>query len=279
MKKLSSLAIVFVSMMTTPCFATNTNSLQAAKENPLKIVDLSISYLHLESFKQTLPKLIKLRDLKINPDCKKPAKVAVPVEIGELKELRKLSIGAKFGVDGRQDCDLTLSRLPTTIGNLKHLEVASFDDAFFDSEPLPATFWGLTSLKRIRFTRLNPKTSTLKIPADVSNLVNLEELILDYARLQALPEEIGKLEKLKILSLMGNDLTRLPDSIGSLKTLSELNLCGNKLTDLPRSLNSLKNLKSITIGPNALSQPTQSQLQKDFGKVKLEFDEESCNPY
>ena len=75
--------------------------------------------------------------------------------------------------------------------------------------------------------------SLKKIPSEISQLKNLEYLILNNDKINEIPPEIGQLEKLKVLHLNHNELSKLPPEIGQLENLEELSLTHNQLANLP----------------------------------------------
>jgi Leucine-rich repeat (LRR) protein len=82
-------------------------------------------------------------------------------------------------------------------------------------------------------------------------LAGLEELLLDYSGLTALPEGIGGLAGLKALLLYGNeDLTALPAGLCLLAGLEELSVGGCGLTVLPEGIGGLVGLRSLLLYGN-----------------------------
>ena len=67
-----------------------------------------------------------------------------------------------------------------------------------------------------------------------------------------LPAEIGQLIKLEQLTLKGNELSSLPAQIGQLTSLKKLNLNNNRLSSLPKEIAWLKYLVILDIGGNQL---------------------------
>merc|ERR1719150_440483 len=70
---------------------------------------------------------------------------------------------------------------------------------------------------------LNLGTNQLTtLPGDISNLQNLEVLILSNNALRRLPPGIGQLDKLRVLDLEENKLESIPNEIGRLRELQKL---------------------------------------------------------
>ena len=120
----------------------------------------------------------------------------------------------------------------------------------------PVGQWdGVTTDARGRVIKLELHGNRLKgrIPAELGNLVNLEELRLDINQLSGeIPEELGNLVKLEKLWLHGNGLTgEIPAELGNLVNLEKLSLYGNQLSgNIPGELGNLENLKILWIHKN-----------------------------
>ncbi len=69
------------------------------------------------------------------------------------------------------------------------------------------------------------------VPESIGNLTNLEELYLNFNKLESLPKSIGNLTNLKELYLNFNKLESLPENIEYLINLKELYLYGNPISD------------------------------------------------
>jgi len=67
-----------------------------------------------------------------------------------------------------------------------------------------------------------------RVPADISNLVNLRVLMLDTNHLSELPTEMSQLQQLERLSISNNHLRSLPDSISNLQQLTALHAANNR---------------------------------------------------
>ena len=100
----------------------------------------------------------------------------------------------------------------------------------------------------------NLKSSGLeKLPAEISQLQNLQELHLWGNQLTTLPAEMGQLQNLQKLYLGGNQLTTLPAEMGQLQNLQTLWLGDNKLTTLPAEIGQLQNLQTLWLVDNKLT--------------------------
>ncbi|KAL3083290.1 hypothetical protein niasHS_011092 [Heterodera schachtii] len=121
-----------------------------------------------------------------------------------------------------------------------------------------------------RVTRLTLSHNKLtSIPANISDLVNLEQLNLWNNHIEELPVTISALPNLKLLNvgLPGNfffmptlralyfgdnDFESFPEDIGHLTNLQVLVLRENDLIDLPRQMGTLQKLKELHIQGNRL---------------------------
>ena len=93
------------------------------------------------------------------------------------------------------------------------------------------------------------------IPAEIGNLVNLNNLRLEHCGLVGeIPIEIGSLSNLLVLSLNNNQLEgAIPSEIGSLTNLTSLSLNNNSLgQQIPVEIFNLINLSGNNVGPGGL---------------------------
>lgn len=163
-----------------------------------------------------------------------------------------------------------LSKVPTSIGELKHLEKLGLSSSCLGT--LPDEFCHMHSLKHVDLKwctklislpdSLGSLTSLLSfdlggcssmhsLPESVGSLRNLERL--DFggcSSMQALPDSVGSLESLKNLDLGGcSSLQGLPEIVGSLTSLQSLDLSRcSTLRTLPDSVGSLTNLERLDLG-------------------------------
>lgn len=89
-----------------------------------------------------------------------------------------------------------ISKLPESIGKLKHLQL--LDVSGTDIEDLPAT---TTHLHRLKVLKLKDCPELLRLPKGTNNLTNLLHLELDVASLSSMPPNIGKLKNLQTLAV------------------------------------------------------------------------------
>jgi hypothetical protein len=106
----------------------------------------------------------------------------------------------------------------------------------------------------------NRLTGTL--PADLSDLSNLQTLVLSNNKLTGIDKDLGRLSKLTTLDLSNNRLTGpVPSWIGNLKNLKKLNLSYNRFTGgIPSWLGKLRNLEELLLDGNQLQGPIPEAL-------------------
>ena len=118
---------------------------------------------------------------------------------------------------------------------------------------IPAELGNLVSLEELS---LPGNKLTGSIPPELGKLVNLRRLTLTTNKLTgSIPARLGNLWNLKTLSLWNNSLTgSIPPELGKLVSLEELYLGENKLTgSIPPELGSRRNLRTLNLGSNELT--------------------------
>lgn len=99
---------------------------------------------------------------------------------------------------------------------------------------------------------LNISETTLKhLPNEISNLTNLQTILLFGNELESLPTSIGQLEKLKVLDVSRNKLKSIPDEISGLANLASINLSSNCLESFP-SLSKCSKLGVLDLSHNRI---------------------------
>ncbi|KAL1501970.1 hypothetical protein ABEB36_007189 [Hypothenemus hampei] len=113
---------------------------------------------------------------------------------------------------------------------------------------------GMEISERIKKTGLDPDLFTLTdlnyfsltetclqdIGSDISELLNLQTLILHSNRLETFNDAITRLPKLKILDVSSNFIKTLPESIASLSQIVSLNFSNNQLDSFPNLIDTSK---------------------------------------
>ena len=119
----------------------------------------------------------------------------------------------------------------------------------------PESVCSLTSLRRLELINHSQVTA---LPAGLSSLKNLKELLLGVCRLSSLPKELGELTGLTKLQLLGNrplgrtlpaDET-FPAELGKLKSLRYLGLRGCSLPTVPAFIGELESLEVLDLAMN-----------------------------
>ena len=109
-----------------------------------------------------------------------------------------------------------------------------------------------SSIKRCKYLqRLNLEGNQIKhIPRWLSSLDSLEEINLNFNKLNLKRRDIRRLSKVEDVLLAGNGIKELPDNIGCLRCES-LNLSKNQLSTLPKSFADLKQARYLIFYDNA----------------------------
>jgi Leucine-rich repeat (LRR) protein len=165
---------------------------------------------------------------------------SLPDSIGKLTKLKELRI------DNGNGCSMN-PLLPESIGNLRSLEklilYGAQDPRDPDRQPgerhkFPRS---MSQLKNLIYLDLG-RNGLDEIPSFVKDLPRLRELRFEYNELKKVPELISNLRELRILNLAANDLDDLPDFLNTLPKLTHITLGYNcritqnnaKMKDLKR---------------------------------------------
>lgn len=144
--------------------------------------------------------------------------------ISGLDNINSLPYLERLKVEGEVDRVNNLSRT-SGLKSLSSLELKSnkyFIKPVFD----------ITSLKELEITGLDSKVSGFNLER-LSNLINLEKLVIKDCGLTHLPFEISSLSNLLYLEINNTGLLYLPESVNKLSKLMVLSVNNNKLTGLP----------------------------------------------
>lgn len=87
------------------------------------------------------------------------------------------------------------------------------------------------------------------IPPEISNLINLQTLILYGNDIENIPCGFEKLDKLKFLDLSRNKISQIPDFINFLTNLDTINLSCNNIQEIP-SISKLEKLINLDLSFN-----------------------------
>ena len=150
---------------------------------------------------------------------------ALPDSIGKLTRLRELKI------DNGDGCAMN-PVLPETIGNLQALEKLILNGAQNPNgdgpqpgkrHPFPHSMYKLKSLTLLDLGR----NGLEEIPVFVKDLPRLKELRLSWNKLTTIPPFVSNLNALMTLDLQGNDLADLPDVLNALPKLTRIAIGNN----------------------------------------------------
>ncbi len=104
-----------------------------------------------------------------------------------------------------------------------------------------------------------------RLPAGISALVHLENLILCDNSLSSLPSSLSQLQSLRQVDLARNRFSAVPGVLLELSPLQQIDLSGNQLESLPDELKNLKQLKRLYAEENQLR-----SLPAGFAAIKLD---------
>ena len=192
---------------------------------------------------------------------------SIPPELGALRLLEKLELGAKQIYDSS---DLTActptefgltGSIPPELGQLSTLENLNLTRNRLSGEIPPA----LGQLSALRSLSLYVNQLEGEIPEELGSLSQLESLRIDDNQLSGeIPPELGQLSKIEFrtLDLSTNDLEgEIPEELGSLSKMRQLKLGHNDLTgEIPEQLGGLSNLAWLYLNDNKLSGPIPEEL-------------------
>ena len=166
---------------------------------------------------------------------------SIPSEISRLVALEQLALFA----------NALTGPIPPELGDLANLQYLYLSRNHLTGE-IPLELQGLNLI----YLYLNDNQLSGQIPSSLSNLSNLERLVLgENLFIGGIPSTFGKLGKLRWLNLGGNQLTgEIPVELEDLTNLQSLDLKDNRLTgEIPAELGSLAKLRRLYLNGNQLS--------------------------
>lgn len=141
---------------------------------------------------------------------------------------------------------------------------------------IPAEVFELENLEELDLSR----NKIREIPPAIGQLKKLRILRVQKNQIETLPEEIGRLRRLEFLDVSRNPLLRLPESLGQCTALRQIMAWDTNLTDLPLSLNQLEKLEEVDLRAILFSRQEMQRLTESFPRVRLHFSGEcQCGPY
>ena len=157
-----------------------------------------------------------------------------------------------------------LASVPSSILVQSNLEFLSIQAS------IPDAIGNLTNLTHLHMRFQSSKINS--IPNTMSDLVNLEELKLDYNAISSINSWIGNLTKLQHLNMGFNEITSIDNSIGNLTELNYLDLRFNQLTELPQEIMNLNDtLKNLHLEGNNFSDQAKNDIRTLLPNVSISF--------
>eukprot|EP01004_Peranema_trichophorum_P001751 NODE_1223_length_2062_cov_6.192367_g1032_i0.p1 GENE.NODE_1223_length_2062_cov_6.192367_g1032_i0~~NODE_1223_length_2062_cov_6.192367_g1032_i0.p1 ORF type:complete len:329 (+),score=27.24 NODE_1223_length_2062_cov_6.192367_g1032_i0:772-1758(+) len=161
-----------------------------------QLTKLNISYNMLTSLPPSIFRLTNLKQLDFDYN-----NIALlPEDVAGLKSLEFISAKVNF-----------LDKVPPELGELKKLSRIDITANFVFTIP-SKVFQENSALTYLDFTAC----ALTSLPNEISNLKNLQTLILDFNNLNYLPNTMSTMTSLKVLRMQFNNLTTLPLSISNL---------------------------------------------------------------
>ena len=98
----------------------------------------------------------------------------------------------------------------------------------------------------------NRFTYFVKLPKEIINLVNLEELDICHNKIEEIQDEIFELVNLKKIFLGCNEIKKIPTEIKKLINLKVLGLNSNLIEEIPREIGNLIELEVLWLDRNQI---------------------------
>jgi len=246
--------------------------LQIGKLSKLDLIDISQNQLiEIPSSIGNLSNLLELSLFDNNIE-------KLPHEFAELTSLQILDLGNNL-----------LKKLPPNFNKLQELEVLVLEDNLFNRVPdeiyqlnnLQKLDLGANRLKKAdglytlhKLTHLHIWKNRLdKFPDRINELVELNELVISYNRIEGNLAGLDGLKKLKVLDIGNNQLFSLEgiSELYSLEALYADSVFGKtKNPIIPVGISYLKNLQTLDISHNRLIDlPSQMDSLDKLGKLLL----------
>lgn len=166
-----------------------------------------------------------------------------------------------------ESCDISNYLIPKDLDRLANQESLSI---LSYTNPLPLSIGSLTKLRSLslRNNKVLHNNQEDKLPSSIVNLLNLEELSLDYSNELKGLENLLHLKNLKTLSISFYEVDSLPKELEELTCEIKLHL--NSKGKLPDNLLQIKNLTELSIYDDYLEEfPMNLDGLKEMTVLKL----------
>jgi Leucine-rich repeat (LRR) protein len=136
----------------------------------------------------------------------------------------------------------------------------------------------LRALSKTKVSHLDLSQNNIAvIPAEIGDLLELQELDLSSNKITNIPIELGNLSKLQKLDLNRNRIEEVSSGIGNLLQLQELHLGNNFITILSPELWNLSKLQKLDISDNQIEEISSGienllqlkQLYLNYNKITI----------
>ena len=114
---------------------------------------------------------------------------------------------------------------------------------------------------------------TVDIPDSIGNLKKLKKIVIHESATGNIPSDIGNLTNLEHLEIRNGNVRTLPNEIGNLSSLKYLNLSGNKIHRLNANIGNLSKLEELNldynmeIRPHPLEDLSLDELPEEIGNL------------
>ena len=215
------------------------------------LVDLDLSF---NAISYLPPEFGELKNLEKLLVTNNRLSNSVPDSFGDLINLRELDI--KYNSINNIDIISDLPKLQSL--NASHNSISAFVGKF---ESLRQLKLNSNPLNNFEITEPVPTLKILNlshaqlasIDSAFSNIMNLEQLVLDGNYFVSLPQQIGALTRLETFSIANNSVGQLPATIGCLTELRVLNVRGNNISELPMEIWWANKLETLNASSNILN--------------------------
>jgi Leucine-rich repeat (LRR) protein len=166
---------------------------------------------------------------------------------------------------------LNLSNQEINVTDEQWLQFINLEYLTLKNDRLKQIPIAITKIKSLKVLDLSGN-DFIKLPEEISNLTNLEEIYLNDEKNMNLPKTLStlaKLPNLKTLHLENDNLSKLPNEILEFKSLENLYLNQNKFKKIPE-IQTLDHLKYLDLKGNDIKPELQDMKNLNFG-FKINF--------